>query len=117
MTGVRTIGQMVFASVLCLSLVIWSVVPSVNHTPAVVETFQDHLELIAEHGHSHGVEHDLYWVLHGHSHDTADHDHSQALLMARAPSGAQESSRDGWRFRSSDSGEHTVFRIDRPPRA
>lgn len=117
MTGVRRIMQTGFAALLCLCLVLWSILPSVTHAPAVFETLEDHLEVIADHGHSHGFEHDLWQALHGHGHDSADHDHSQAVLVARAPSGVQEAGRDGWRFRSSDSGAYRIFRIDRPPRA
>jgi len=107
---------MAFATLVCLSLALWSVLPSAKHAPAVFETIQDHLETVAEHGHSHGVERDLDQVLHGHGHDTADHDHSQAVLLARAPTSVQEAGRDGWRFRSSDPGAYRIFRIDRPPR-
>ena len=104
------------AALLCLCLGLWSILPSINHVPAVVETIHDHLEAIADHGHSHGGAHDLWQALHGHGHDTGDHDHSQAVLVARAPSSGQEAGRDGWRFRSSDPGAYRVFRIDRPPR-
>jgi len=127
--GTQTACRTAFAAVLCLSLILWSVMPSVTHAPEALETAQTHPEVIAEQGHGHGHahghvhehenqhEHDLDRLLHGHSHDAADHDHSQAVLVARAPTGAQAASRDGWRFRSSDIGAYRVFRIDRPPRA
>ncbi|MGI9356184.1 MAG: hypothetical protein ACR2PF_13610 [Rhizobiaceae bacterium] len=59
-------------ALVCLSLVVWSIVPATAHTSTVIETVQDHLEMIAEHGHSHGFEEDLYWAMHGHAHDAAD---------------------------------------------
>ena len=80
MTILTRLGRQAMALLLCLALVVWSVMPASTHTPAVLETIQDHLQMIADHGHSHGFEEDLYWAMHGHSHDVADHDHSQAFL-------------------------------------
>ena len=71
----RTLGRQVLAAVICLSVAIWSVLPTATHVPIVLETLQDHAEMIATHGHSHGLAEDLSWALHGHSHDEMDHDH------------------------------------------
>jgi hypothetical protein len=71
----------VLAVLMCLALIVWSAVPSFTHSPAVFETIQGHLEMVEDHGHSHGFEEDLYWAMHGHSHDTADHDHNPAYLL------------------------------------
>lgn len=117
MRPLATIGRRVFAALLCLSLVVWSVMPSATHAPAVFETIQDHLEMIADHGHSHGFEEDLYWAMHGHSHDVADHDHSQALLALGDRSHPISAYRDAWRLKASPGGRHHTFRIERPPRA
>jgi hypothetical protein len=83
----------------------------------VFETIQDHLEMIADHGHSHGLNEDLYWALHGHSHEAADHDHGQALLELTPRSGPMFGSLDAWRLAASSGGASGVFRIERPPRA
>ena len=117
MAHLRTYGRDAFAALLCLSLVVWSVMPAATHAPTVFETIQDHLEMIAEHGHSHGFEKDLYWATHGHSHDAADHDHSQAFLSLARGTQLVFAQRNAWRLRTSPDGHHHTFRIERPPRA
>ncbi|KJS39353.1 MAG: hypothetical protein VR70_08285 [Rhodospirillaceae bacterium BRH_c57] len=114
MRPLGTFGQSALAALLCLSLVVWSVMPSVNHAPSVIETLQEYAEVIATHGHSHGLEEDLYWALHGHSHDVVDHDHSQALLVLGA--GARSVSCGNiWQSQSSSGVAHHIYRIERPP--
>jgi hypothetical protein len=91
--------------------------PVPSHAPTVFETIQDHLEMIADHGHSHGFEEDLYWAMHGHSHEAADHDHSQAFVTPGDRTHLASAHRDAWRIRASSDGHHVNFRIERPPRA
>ena len=117
MKSLRTLGETAFAALLCISLVVWSVVPSATHAPTVFETIQDHREMIADHGHSHGFEEDIYWAMHGHNHDAADHDHSQAYLVFGTGSDPVIEYRDAWRLKASPGGVHRAFRIERPPRA
>ena len=112
----RTFGRAGFAALLCLSLVVWSIAPNAAHAPSVVEVMADHTRMIAEHGHSHGFEEDLYWAMHGHSHEAADHDHSQALLAPVAGSYPSPAHRDTWRLGITSGGLHRVYLIDRPPR-
>ncbi|NDW59874.1 hypothetical protein G0P98_25650 [Yangia sp. PrR004] len=73
------------AALLCLCFAIWSLQPVTSHVPNILTVLQDHAEMIETHGHSHGLEEDIAWAMHGHSHDVADHDHSPAMLM-RSPS-------------------------------
>lgn len=113
----RTFGRSALAALLCLSLAVWSVAPSASHIPSVFEVVADHAEMIAEHGHSHGLEEDLYWAIHGHSHEVADHDHSQALLAFAAGSHPSLGYRDDFRLRPSTGGPHRVYLMERPPRA
>ncbi|MEL6474809.1 MAG: hypothetical protein AAFQ21_12060 [Pseudomonadota bacterium] len=90
--------------------------PSFTHAPKVFETIQDHLDMVEDHGHSHGFEEDLHWAMHGHSHDVTDHDHSQAFLMAvhhAAPSSAFNAIHLAM---DPTDGPSRQFRIDRPPR-
>jgi len=91
--------------------------PATSHAPVIFETLQEHMEMIAEHGHSHGLEEDLAWAMHGHSHDSADHDHSQAVLTRGFLSQPFEGYRTAWRLRPALAGPSTKFRIERPPRA
>ncbi|MDM7459793.1 MAG: hypothetical protein P3W94_010725 [Paracoccus sp. (in: a-proteobacteria)] len=117
MKQLRTFGGSALAALLCLSLAVWSVAPSASHIPSVVQVVADHADMIAEHGHSHGLEEDLYWAIHGHSHEVADHDHSQALLAFAAGPRPSFGYRDDFRLRSSTGGPHRVYLIERPPQA
>lgn len=112
----RTYGKSALAALLCLSLVVWSIVPSASHTPSVFDVVAEHAEMIAEHGHSHGFEADFYAALHGHSHDVADHDHSQALLAFGASAHQSWGYRDNFRLHPSSGGPHRAYLIERPPR-
>lgn len=104
-------------ALLCLSLVGWSILPTLSHVPHIAETLQEHTEMIADHGHSHGFQEDLLWALHGHNHDAIDHDHSPALTVAVAGGGAWPAAQDAWRLPAAQAGPHRIFRIERPPRA
>jgi hypothetical protein len=112
----QKIGQRALAALLCLSLVVWSTLPSISHVPILVETLQEHAQMIAEHGHSHGFEEDLVWALHGHSHDAADHDHSK-VLAALGDTSAPIPGQRAWPSRPSQERPHPIVRIERPPRA
>ncbi len=104
-------------AVLLLSFAVWSVTPSFTHAPAVFEVIQDHLELVEDHGHSHGLEEDLFWAMHGHSHDVADHDHNQTFLSSVPGTAPELHTGEAWRMLASADGPTRQFRIDRPPRA
>lgn len=117
MLATRESVKSVLAALICLALVVWSAVPAFTHAPAVFETIQDHMEMVEDHGHSHGVEEDLYWAMHGHSHDTADHDHNPAFLLAGRNADTAPETNKVWRPSVSQTGPSRKFRIDRPPRA
>lgn len=107
----------VLAAVICLSVAVWSVMPTANHVPTVLETLDEHAQMIASHGHSHGLAEDLVWALHGHSHDVVDHDHNQAFLTAAHDSDMLYHRTGIWRFHAAPEFAMRVSRIDRPPRA
>lgn len=114
--GIR-IGARFFAVLTCVALALWAVSPNASHVPQVIEALQDHAEMIAEHGHSHGLEENLIWAMHGHSHEVADHDHSQAMLMlARRDTAPVETSALGHGY-ALVHWAPPVFRLERPPRA
>jgi hypothetical protein len=104
-------------TVLCASLVMWSVMPTLGHAPAVFETIQDHLEMVEEHGHSHGFAEDLFWAMHGHSHDVLDHDHSQAVLIPGPTEQTLLETTDLWQMGPPPTGPTFAYLIERPPRA
>lgn len=114
----RTISHATFALILGLAVALWSVAPSSSHAPVVFETIQDHFEMIETHGHAHGsLSEDVYWAMHGHSHDSADHDHSPAVLALVTRETVVPPTRDLWRLRAASAGPSRIFRIERPPRA
>ena len=76
MAMIRTLGKAAFATLLCAAVLVWSVMPIKSHTPAILDVLEEHSQIVAEHGHSYGLEEDLAWAMHGHSHDSVDHDHS-----------------------------------------
>lgn len=116
MQQLRTSGRLMMAALLCLSLTVWSFLPTVSHVPKIAEVLAEHAQTVAEHGHSHGLQDDLPWALHGHSHDADTHDHSPALAVHSERTTLVRVPRDAWHLRPSLSGPHRVFRIERPPR-
>ena len=73
--------------------------------------------MIAEHGHSHGLEDDILWAMHGHSHDSIDHDHSQAVVPGpNLSTQTLEIYRAAWRLSSATSNTLRIYQIERPPR-
>lgn len=112
-----TNGRQIIAALLCLSLTVWSFLPSVSHVPKIADVLEEHAQTVADHGHSHGLQEDLLWALHGHSHDADSHDHSPALMLHPDRISIIRVPRDAWHLRPSLSGPHRVFRIERPPRS
>ena len=117
MGQLRALRRTAIAVFLGLAVIVWSVIPSTTHAPKVFETIQDHLEMIADHGHSHGFEEDLAWALHGHSHETVDHDHNQAVVVLDTRTGARVEYREHWHLKTLSGQSLRSFRIERPPRA
>lgn len=116
-TSLRGLGQTAFTALLCVALLAWSVMPMTSHAPAIIDVLQEHAEMTAEHGHSHGLEEDLVWAMHGHSHDSVDHDHSQAVVPG--PDLSPQSLdiyTTAWRLSSATSSPLRIFQIERPPR-
>jgi hypothetical protein len=111
-------GRRALAGLLCLAVAVWSLLPATSHAPAVFETIEAHARMVAEHGHSHGFEHDMWWALHGHSHDTADtHDHGAAVLT-RGPAPAPDPlDRSSWRLSPMPGASVPPDLPERPPRA
>lgn len=80
MTAGRTAWTGRLTALLCaLTLSLATALPT-PHVPRLIKVLTDHAEMVAEHGHSHGLEEDIAWALHGHSHEKMDHDHSVAVL-------------------------------------
>ncbi|MEM8633157.1 MAG: hypothetical protein AAGF74_18185 [Pseudomonadota bacterium] len=110
------VSRIAASALLTLSLVIWSIAPLASHAPQVIDTIEEHLAMIADHGHSHGFYEDMLWAVHGHSHDAADHDHAQAVLALNSHTAVTVMRRDIWRRAEFSGVSPPRFRIDRPPR-
>lgn len=107
----------VIVALSCLALIVWTVAPNSSHVPTVIQTLQDHAEMVATHGHSHGLKEDLIWAMHGHSHDVADHDHSQAVLMPARSAHTYAETTAEWRSAARTDWSTPHLRLERPPRA
>lgn len=117
METLRIVGKAAFATLLCVALLVWSVLPTTSHAPIVLDVIQEHSKMIAEHGHSHGFEEDILWATHGHSHDSIDHDHSQAVVpLPDLSAFALEIDKTAWRLSSATSNTLRIYQIERPPR-
>lgn len=108
-------GRRLLSALLCLALALGGFALAAQHTPKA-EALYDYAQTVAEHGHSHGFEDDVRWALHGHAHDAADHDHSQAVLMLAGEAGAYVDG-DTWTAGRPQGPPGLIFRIERPPRA
>jgi len=97
------------AILLSVSVVFATLLPSSTHLPNYIETLQ-------EHRHLHRIVEDMFWALHGHSHDTVDHDHSQAVLVSNTSSEPLHALGSVLVFSASSDWPSQLFRIDRPPR-
>lgn len=110
-------GKRLLFSLACVALVVWTVAPTASHVPRVIETLQEHAEMVADHGHSHGFEEDLIWALHGHSHDVADHDHTQAVFLQSRTAQIFDVTTAAWRGHAITHRSPPLYRPERPPRA
>lgn len=112
-----TLGQRLMSVLLCLAISFWSVAPSTAHTPKVIDSFQEQQQLIAEHGHSHSIEIDLLWAMHGHQHDKADHDHHSVAFLRPAGSLMFLAILNDWRMLASGNLSNRIYTLERPPKA
>ena len=82
----KEILSLFMPAVLCVSLIHMSLVNIQRHTPQDLIEFSKHKQQqLTDHGHTHSDFEDLFWLLHGHSHDNIDHDHS-AVVFSLPPS-------------------------------
>ena len=112
----KTFTRHVLIATLLVSIFAWSVVPATAHAPKAVEAIQEHLQMVSDHGHSHATDKDIYWMVHGHSHDAADHDHSHALLLLQVRAASCDPVSDHWRLCPFLTADSLKSRIERPPR-
>ena len=90
--------------------------PTPPHVPSIIETLEQHAEINAEHGHSHGLEEDIFWALHGHGPDVAEHDHGAATLAVPPIAQIFPLPRDAAHRLSAVEKAWIGFGIERPPR-
>ena len=101
---------------LCVSVAFWSLNGATRHDPAQMAAQAEKQTEIADHGHSHGEALDLIWTLHGHAHDTADHDHNSALTPAPVSLAFQSVSRQLAPLTDRAASPPPSFGFERPPR-
>ena len=105
------------AGLICLCLTLWSFQSVSSHTSDASLNIPDQVEIVDDHGHSHGFETDLAWANHGHSHDVADHDHNQVMQPADTPRMTWENSGRVWNSTEKSWFSGPSYSLDRPPRA
>ncbi|MEP2706307.1 MAG: hypothetical protein ABJN98_09285 [Roseibium sp.] len=104
------------AALLCFSLFAWTTFPAASHTPKFLDTIHDHFQMIEDHGHSHGLDIDILWAMHGHQHDLADHDHNAAVLVKLGRKADHVFERELWRLPPQDATSVIIHPPRRPPR-
>ena len=114
--AIEYMGRQLFFSFACVALIVWTVAPAASHVPKIIETLHEHAEMIDTHGHSHGLEKDLIWAMHGHSHDVADHDHTQAVFIQTRTAREIVETCAAWRGLASAYWSPPLRRLERPPR-
>lgn len=110
-------GRRLVSLVAAVALVVWSVAPASDHVPKLLQVIADRALMIETHGHAHGLEQDIAWAMHGHSHDKADHDHSPAVLVAHRSTASALATSTSWNGPALAHWSPPVFRLIRPPRA
>ena len=101
-----------YEALACLTLAIWFAPPEMHHTAAVLEAAQQQTEA----SHEHDLKHDLYKLLHGHSHGDTDHDHSQVFSVVGEGSSFLAVCRNRCREPLPLPLQQRLFEIERPPR-
>lgn len=117
MKTMLTFGKAAYVTLLCATIVVWSVLPATSHTPTISDVLYEHAEMVAEHGHSHGLAEDLLWAAHGHGHDVVDHDHNHAVVPGPDLSQSLDIYKTVWRLSSAKANPQRIYQIKRPPRA
>ena len=102
---------------LCLMLGVSMFVPSSHHSQKIAATVVDHIEMIADHGHSHGFLEDLIMAANGHNPDVPEHDHSQVFLLPGQKLTVLQVNNEAWLPFPMVLRDDLRFGLDRPPRA
>ncbi len=119
-TVLRFVGYLRLALALLLSVYIatWSTVYSVGHTSFIISDLQHHLhsEDVSDHNHIHSEAENIWWALHGHDHDQADHDHSTFYIHHFAKTELRDFQYTKWRLPITHAVSGDVKLPERPPR-
>ncbi len=114
--GLTTRRGGLFAA-LCCAFMAWSMNPDVGHLPKLLTVLEGYGQVVADHGHTHGIIEDFLWAMHGHPHDLADHDHGTELLPSVAAPPPPLTHRRPPPAQPANGVPSPIFRFDRPPRA
>ena len=113
----RAAARGALVALLCIAFAGWAAKPDLAQLPKLTAVLEDQARMVAEHGHAHGVEEDIFWALHGHPHDAADHEHGTEILPSVAATPAAPGHGRAGGPRPARDGPMPVFRLERPPRA
>ncbi|WP_281685487.1 hypothetical protein [Thalassobaculum salexigens] len=114
--GLRKLRRIVLVCI-CGAFLISAVRPDLGHLPNLLDVLSEHAETAHDHGHSHGLEEDIFTALQGHAHGLGDHEHVPDLLPV-ANVGPMPQTFGGYRSaRLSDASPTPIFLFERPPRS
>lgn len=102
---------------LCAIFLVSTVRVDLGHLPKLLDVLQEHAEMIADHGHSHGLDEDIVTAMLGHTHGLGDHEHVPDLLLSATDSylpQAFDEDREPGVFKASLA---PIFLFKKPPRA
>lgn len=114
--GLRKLRRIVLLC-MCGAFLLSAVRPDLGHLPNLLDVLSEHTETALDHGHSHGVEEDVFDALQGHAHGLGDHEQVPDLL-AVATVGNTSQVFVGYRStRLPDASPAPIFLFERPPRS
>ena len=114
--GLRNLRRIVLVC-MCGAFLLSAVSPDLGHLPNLFNVLSEHAETVIDHGHSHGLEEDIFAVLLGHAHGLGDHEQVPDLL-AVATVGNTSQVFVGYRStRLPDARPAPIFGFERPPRS
>ena len=114
--GLRILRRIVLVC-MCGAFVLSAVRPDLGHMPNVLDVLSEHAETALDHGHSHGLEEDIFAALQGHAHGLGDHEQVPDLLPVATVKQTPQVFVGYRSARLSDASPTPVFVFERPPRS
>lgn len=102
---------------MCGAFLLSAVRPDLGHLPNLLGVLSEHAETELDHGHSHGLEEDIFTALRGHAHGLGDHEHVPDLLPVATVRDIPQVFASYLGTRLPDASPAPVFLFEKPPRS